>query len=154
MDSLGRVWCNIMNSTQFAWLYLIENGHANVERSYYGGYTAWDGKVSKYGWNDRPVGVDRKEIPKTRGRCLDEILKHGVDWNKTKAPESDSVSLFTDTFNDPEKKETLVGYLYLKDGSVQRWEADALKVSNVFEMMAAVSEAPAKFVEFFGEKVK
>ena len=134
-----------MNSKQFAWSYLIKNGFAGVVHSFYGGYEAIDGEMfAKY---NRKWDWQLKALPEYR-KMVKEI---GVDWDKTKAPESDTVSLFTDTFHDPEQVEKLVGVLVLKNGRKINWVADALEVTNVFDMMEAVANAAADFEEIFGE---
>jgi hypothetical protein len=42
--------------------------------------------------------------------------------------------------------------LVLNDGTKQTWCAEALEVSNVFEMMATVADAQARFEALFGEQ--
>lgn len=139
-----------MDAKQFAWIYIIENGIAGVKRSYYGGYDylvdttkyeranlcAWDGNM----------------ITAIRNDSLVHLQTVGVNWDKTRAPESSSYSAFTDTFHNPETRETLVGTLVLNDGTKQDWSADAIEITNVFEMMARVSEGEQNFEKIFGQK--
>jgi len=139
-----------MDAKQFAWLYLVEHGHAGVTHSYYGG---WD--LSQEATKRFP-NVNKWSAPalhKIRDVYVADIKKFGVDWAKTSAPDSDLVSEFNGTFAEEQlRREILVGKLVLKDGSFQRWTADKLDVDNVFEMMASVSEAPKKFKKLFGSK--
>ena len=136
-----------MDSKQFAWLYLIENGHAGQTPSYYGGFDVTDARLKKKYKN----GISYAETVKLNEMYIKEIRKMGVDWSHTDAPRSALHSRFTDTFHDPEEKEYLEGTLVLKNGEKQSWSAEALGVTNVFDMMAAVSEAPAKFEAIFGK---
>lgn len=131
-----------MNSKQFAWQYLIENGSAGVTSSYYGGYDLVD-KRMKYldtGWDYRPIKV----------HYLKEIKDLGVDWNKTRAPVSELMSQFRGTFNDSSETEYLVGTLILTNGEKQSWIAESIKITNVFGMMAELGKSKERFKEIFG----
>lgn len=140
----------MMNATQFAWLYLIENGNAGLEKSYYGGYGAADERMRKA---FSELGWDEQYKNPFRDQYLAEIKQHGVNWTETKAPESDMVSEFQGTFCDSTQKEMITGTLKLYGGIEQTWQADALEIKNVFEMMEQVYLAPTKFYEIFGETV-
>jgi len=133
-----------MNSKQFAWLYLIENGIAAVEHSYYGGYELVDKRMTGiFKRFDHNSEIEVKQI------YLKEIKEIGVDWNKTSAPESDMVAQFAGTFSEADENEYLSGKLILNDGKKQTWVAEKLEVSNVFEMMASVHEATARYNNLF-----
>lgn len=134
-----------MNASKFAWIYIIEHGVTGVTHSYYGGY-------------DEPCGtcrggkyVDESEVQKRVIEAKLKILSIGVDWDQTASPIASDYSSFEGTFNDSSTTETLVGTLILKDGTRQEWTADAIEVTNVFEMMANVHQADAKFKTLFGE---
>lgn len=135
-----------MNSKQFAWLYLIENGTAGVEHSYYGGYTLVDQRMD--GIFKR---FDHRSYEAVKQIYLKELKEIGVDWDKTSAPESNMVSQFAGTFSEADENEYLSGTLILNNGEKQTWIAEAIEVSNVFDMMAAVSEGQSKFTEMFGD---
>lgn len=136
-----------MNSKQFAWLYLVQNGKAGIGRAYYGGYDTidenWENMFGSY-WSIESHNKAYKYY-------ATQMKSIGVDWDKTEAPKSDSISTFNGTFADSTKAEILTGVLVLKDGTEQHWEADAIEITNVFDMMAAVSEATEKFNTLFGE---
>lgn len=134
-----------MNSKQFAWLYLIENGVAGHSHSYYGGYDLVDKRLasvlksSNYG-NLEPAAEFYKK----------EIKTYGVNWNKTASPDTETVSEFNGTFaEDSRYIEKLTGTLVLNNGTKQSWIADALEVTNVFDMMAQVDNANNRFKEIF-----
>lgn len=138
-----------MNSTQFAWLYLIEHGRGGASHNYYGGYN-YDPKLTKSipdfsEW-------DVKKVEQLQSMLRDKIKQIGVDWKKTVEPSSDLVSEFNGTFADSSHTEILTGTLVLRNGERINWLAKALEVTNVFEMMAQVSESPAKYESVFGEK--
>jgi len=134
-----------MKSKQFALIYLIENGVAGVKPSYYGGYVpVGQPKVDKCDCSGKWITV-RREL------YLHNIKTIGVNWDKTKAPENGDYSIFVGTECDSESRENLTGTLYLNDGTKQEWTADAIEVTNVFDMMERVSEATAIFNEIFGE---
>ena len=119
-----------MNSKQFAWIYMIDNGFAGVRPSFYGGYDPEEGILEKY-----DVGNTWYRDRDLREAMRREIKEKGVDWEKTEAPRSTFVSQFTDTFHDPEQKEYIRGTLVLKDGTKQNWISDPIEVTNVFDMM-------------------
>ena len=62
------------------------------------------------------------------------------------------VSKFTDTFHEPDRKEVLTGELVLNNGLRQTWTADAVEVTNVFEMMAQVHSGALRYAELFGSE--
>lgn len=129
-----------MDAKQFAWMYLISNGRANVEPSFYGGTDVVDSNVS--GKKDK-TGYYRFTYEEA---FLDQIKSVGVDWDKTKAPKGKMYSEFTDTFHKPNEVEYLVGILSLKDGAEQFWMAKPL-ISNVFEQMTNIDVFKSKFKE-------
>lgn len=136
-----------LTAIQFAWIYLVKNGYAGVKQGYYGGWETYDDDS----WS-RGKWVDYKKLDELKLHAWQEILDFGVDWVATKAPRSDLVSTFEGTLADPSNKETLVGTLVLKNGCKQHWVADALEVTNVFEMMANAHNAVDDFKEYFGDK--
>jgi hypothetical protein len=133
----------MMNSKQFAWLYLVSNGMAGARHSYYGGYEQVDKSLPPLSWD--------KGLEQYKKIYLAQIKAHGVNWTKTKAPETGTHSIFNGTFADSGEEEHLEGVLVLNNGTKQNWIAEALEVKNVFDMMAAVHEAPEKFKQLFGE---
>lgn len=135
-----------MNSAQFAWLYLIQNGMAGVEPAYYGGYDIVDKRLT-------PEKKDYGDYGKFNSKYLHEIKTYGVNWAKTNSPRSDMVSQFEGTFCDSSEKEYLFGELVLNNGTKQSWCGESIEVTNVFDMMAEVHNAPDAFKEIFGEGV-
>jgi len=134
-----------MNSKQFAWLYLIENGVAGCRPSYYGGHELSDKRMSSV-YRD----FDCTSLEAIKQIYLKELKEIGVDWDKTDAPDSNMVSQFAGTFSEADKNEMLSGKIVLKNGETQTWIGDNIKVTNVFDMMASVSEGHIKFGEIFG----
>lgn len=143
-----------MDAKKFAWLYLVKNGVVGRTPSYYGGYD-YDRDLQ----NDQRFadcfgghGVNHNIYKKIDSVMNSDIQIHGVDWDATKSPQSDYTSQFEGTFCDPGRKEIIKGVLVLKNGSKQKWIADAIEVTNVFDMMARVHEASADFTTYFGDK--
>lgn len=134
-----------MDAKKFAWVYLIENGEAGIEQSYYGGTTLKDTRVSHLYSNSWTVDH------RIRSQYLEEIKTIGVDWRRTAEPQNNEISLFTDTFHDPERKEVIEGTIVLNNGLTQSRLADKLEISSVFEIMASVSEFTNKYKLLFGE---
>jgi hypothetical protein len=134
-----------MDAKQFAWLYLIEHGYAGMREGTYGRNLVCPRVKAKFP-NDWMGWDFYKEAEQF---YLEEIRTIGVDWDKTVAPRSDLVSVFNGTFCDAGEKETLVGTLVLKNGDEQMWVADAIEVTNVFEMMAFVDQAKDRFKKLF-----
>jgi hypothetical protein len=139
-----------MNAKQFAWIYLIENGKAGCEPSYYGGWNILDDfddmKYKKLSpWDGSLFKAIRED-------SLAALRKIGVDWDKTKSPTSSLYSEFNGTFADSSSCEYLKGTLVLLDGSEQHWIAESIEVSNVFEMMEQVSQGADKFEKIFRTK--
>lgn len=130
-----------MDAKQFAWMYLINEGRANVEPSYYGGYEAIDKNVPS---------VKKDYVNSFNDTFLKMIKNVGINWDKTRSPAANTFSLFSDTFHDPDEKEFLVGKLVLKDGYVQNWVGEP-PVSSIFEMMANIDRYKADFKTLCGE---
>ena len=138
-----------MNAKQFAWLYLVENGVAGCKHNYYGGWDFMPGVIQRYRpRKGRYSSIDQVDL---KAKMLAEAREVGVDWKRTADVQSDSVSEFTDTFHDPSTREILCGTLVLLDGTQQSWVADAVEVTNVFEMMAQVHAASERFEKVFGK---
>lgn len=137
-----------MDAKQFAWVYLIENGLAAVEPSYYGGHEFVD-DVSSVVKNPRNYSsIDTKAI---RDLYLQNIKHFGVDWDKTYAPLGTLYRLFEGTFCESSELEYLTGTLVLKNGSEQFWCSEAIDVQNVFEILARIDSSKALYTEIFGE---
>lgn len=130
-----------MDAKQFAWLYLIENGYAGVEPSYYGGWDLINSNSASVYSIDKMFSLKEEFLKKIR-----EV---GVNWDKTLEPESDSVCTFQGTFCDSKQKEYLTGKLVLKNGESVVWYADAIEITNVFQMMAEVDVATHRAMELF-----
>ena len=136
-----------MNSKQFAWLYLVENGVSGLTRSYYGGFeSSKDPEIHtldqyKFDFMDKVKEINFKKIKRAGG----------VNWDRTQAPDSGWRSEFQGTFADSLRVETLEGTLVLKNGQTMEWEGDNIEVRNVFDMMAEVDAAKERFAEIFGE---
>jgi hypothetical protein len=139
-----------MDAKQFAWMYMIENGVAGHEHGFYGGWDILPDVLEQYKFKkDKYNRVGIEEVARV---FREEILDVGVDWHRTADVQSETTHQFTDTFHDPETREILTGELVLLDGTVQHWMSDPIEVANVFEMMAQVSGAAAKFQEIFGRQ--
>ena len=134
-----------MDSKQFAWLYLIEHGIAGCKHSYYGGYEIVDKRANLI---PEASEWDNTAIKKF---YLHELKHIGVNWDKLDSPKSDKIRKFNSTFADNSIKEILSGTIVLNNGSTQTWVADPLEVSNVFDMMATVSDCEARFKLLFME---
>lgn len=140
-----------MESKQFAWVYLIENGVGGLDKSYYGGYEFFDEELEKeFG----RVWIDAEIYNKIRQKYFDKFRSVGVDWKKTKAPESTFVSEFAGTFCDPSSVEYLVGDLVLLDGTTQHWMGRDVPVTNVFDLMASIDKQKELFKKYFTFKLE
>jgi hypothetical protein len=101
---------------------MIQEGKlTNGKWSYYGG--SWDDGFN-YDWRKAEAAAKK---------FRDKVKEVGVDWDKTDMPESDTNSAFTDTFHDSEKVETLLGTVWLKDGS---------------KYMVGVKHAEMRFIQY------
>lgn len=90
---------------RFVWAHMIERGHLTTGRwSYYGG--DWE----------YPPDNNYRQIDANEKKFREDVKKIGVDWEKTKEPESSIESAFTDTFHDADSVETLLGTIVLKNG--------------------------------------
>jgi len=95
------------NTLKFVWAHMIERGKLTTgEWSYYGG--DWESSPSTWKW---------EEVDAANKAFKEKVKSVGVDWDKTKEPESSMESAFTDTFHDSDTVETLLGTIVLKDGS-------------------------------------
>lgn len=103
------------SAKHLAWAYLIKHGYVCKEWNYYGG---------------------RYELD--RGRtvaCINEMLKVGIDWDKTIEPKDDRESEFMDTFSEPMHVDVMYGTLVLQNGSKYNWGCKFNKPTNVFEVV-------------------
>lgn len=120
---------------------MLEAGIANKTPSYYGGYDAVD----------KTAQGEKNIYSYTYNTSFMRMIKEvGIDWDKTNAPVSESFSMFTDTFHEPERKEYLIGALVLKNGYMQHWCAEP-QVTNVFDAMANIEKYQTMFAELCGE---
>lgn len=136
-----------MNSKQFAWLYLFENGLIGVQKSYYGGY---DPLIED--WNERFGDIyNMTSYERAKEFAFTQIKEWGIDWKKTLPPKSDIIYEFAGTFAESKETEFLSGTLILKNGEKQQWLAESLAVTNVFDMMAQIHKAEARYYQITGE---
>lgn len=141
----------MLDSKKFAWLYLVKNGVAGRKPEYYGGHRYTPEALKKYPKAKSWYGIEEQDIVQVGySKDLKEI---GVNWEKTSAPTSESRSQFNGTFADTTYEEYLEGELILLNGEKQIWCAEALEISNVFDMMAETVNAPNEFIEIFGDLV-
>lgn len=134
-----------MDSKQFAWFYLIKNGQANQRPAYYGGYETID----------ESIGVDVSNTKyglfcqKHDDTCIALIRKHGIDWDRTQAPDSELVHRFAGTFCDSEMVEYMVGDLVLKNGQKITYYGES-PTGNVFSMFENIESTILEAKEMFG----
>lgn len=95
-----------MNATKIMWAFLLNYGHAGTP-SFYGG---WEGD------EDAPT--------------YDEMIRIGIDWKKTREPESDKYSSFQGTFCEASYEEMLTGKLHLKNGKNYIWSSTNCSLSD------------------------
>lgn len=96
-----------MDYKKVIWAYMIKNGHrTNGLWSYYGGDWEHELDASDY----RVVAAGEKDM-------RSKIKYIGVDWTKTRDPVGSVEAEFTDTFHDSNRVQTLLGTIYLKDGT-------------------------------------
>lgn len=135
-----------LTAKQFAWTYLILNGQAGVKPGYFGGTELANPRVEHLYGRQSLDGEDRK----IRQHFLKEIRSSGVNWERTKEPFSNQISVFSDTNSPCDIKEVLVGELVLNNGLCQTWSSEPLCTSNAFELMAEVDRLKSQFVDIFG----
>ena len=140
---------SIMDAKQFGWLYMVQHGQAGCQPHFYGGWRAVPDVVERY-QPSKGYYAGSIDYADLRKKMLAEIRQVGVDWHRTADVQSASVSEFSDTFHDPDKREILRGTLVLLDGTRQEWASDAVKVTNVFDMMAQIHGAASQFEAVFG----
>lgn len=133
-----------MDAKQFAWVYLLENGIAGFERSYYGGLELIDKRLTPM---VKHTFLDMDDLDASKDFYLKEIKEYGINWDKTVAPISNMISEFVDSFSDAKETEYLKGTLVLANGAKQYWTAEKLEISNIFDMMASIDEFKEKAVK-------
>lgn len=95
------------NALKFVWAYVLENGTiTNGSWNYYG--SGWE-NPPKLGW---------REIQAEMENLRAKVKKVGIDWGQTIFPDSGIESGFNDTYSPSSRVPTLLGVLYLNDGSV------------------------------------
>lgn len=130
-------------SLKIVWAYMLENGKLT------------DGTWSYYGgdWNSVSSGWDWGESEKLRKDFLAKVKDVGVDWDKTKHPESDMNSAFTDTFHDSDDVETLLGTIVLKDGTeyIVGVKNTDIRFGDYIKLIKQMTEDKKRVSDIFGE---
>lgn len=107
------------------------------EPSFYGGVNHFDEK--QYLHFCEKYFIKPNDIfyysPYTEESILKQILLIGIDYDQTEAFESEEVSIFTDTFHDPEHEDIVKGTLVLKDGQRINMFARCKIDEEVFQKM-------------------
>jgi hypothetical protein len=98
-----------LDTKKFVWAYLVKNGvETDGEWNYYGGGFRLANQKLEYGY---------VKYQERQNQIQAHIKSVGVDWDKTRMPESDVHYSFEGTFCDSSRSETLFGVLVLKDGT-------------------------------------
>ena len=84
---------------------------------------------------------DWEKSKKFKEDLIEKIKSVGIDWDRTRSPESGIESCFEGTFADSSEVETLLGTLYLKDGTEYM-----IGVSNAEKRFGAYVETLAAFM--------
>ena len=130
-------------SLKIVWAYMLEKGKlTNGRWSFHGG--DWEGVGSSW---DCLVDKEANE------KFLAKVKKVGVNWFQTVLPLFEIRSEFTDTFNDPEDKNTLLGTIYLNDGGIFTiGVGDASKhIVHYIDMMDTLDKDRQRVNDIFGE---
>lgn len=94
------------DSLKFVWAYMLESGCIT------------DGNWNYYGSSfSAPPHMGWRDIQAAMEEVREKVKKVGVDWTKTVTPETGEESGFNDTYSPSSRVPTLLGILYLKDGS-------------------------------------
>lgn len=116
-----------LETLKFVWAYVIENGQlTNGEWSYYGS-----------GWNR--IEGDYRIVDKLNTEFKECVRTVGIDWEKTKHPEAEHNYTFDGTDNPSSEVESLLGTVYLKNGS---------------HYLVGVNNADARFVSYVDTLLK
>lgn len=130
-------------SLKIVWAYMLENGKLTTGQwSYYGG--DWEGISSNWDW------CKDEEANK---KFLAKVKTVGVDWDRTKHPDSEMNSAFTDTFHDSDDVETLLGTMFLKDGSeyIVGVKNTDIRMGDYIKMVKQMIEDKKRVSDIFGE---
>jgi len=128
-------------SLKFVWAYMIENG------------VLTDGNWSYYGGHYEYLHNDWRKSDAAMKKLREDVKKYGVDWEKTIQPQTFSERAFTDTFHDSDDVETLLGTVYLKDGSnylIGCNDSD-LKFSQYVKILAELAQDRQRVKDILGE---
>lgn len=120
---------------KFVWAYLILHGTpTSGEWSYYGG--SWERIGNKYlGWD---------EMQKEKAELQAKVLKVGIDWSKTTAPEVSTESVFEGTFCSGGYAQATVGDLVLLNG-------ETIKLGSTENEAAVLAETARQMIAKPGE---
>lgn len=130
-------------SLKIVWAYMLENGKlTNGQWSFYSG--DWEGISTNWNWAE-----DKKMFK----NFLAKVKAVGVDWEQTACPFFEIRSEFTDSFNEPEDKNTLLGTIHLNDGSIFTiGVGDASKhIVHYVDMMDTLDKDRQRVRDIFGE---
>ena len=116
-----------LKAKHFAWVYLLKEGGVG-EWSFYGSSWDFDKQLTNLAYRD--------------------ILAHGIDWNKTKAPTDSYESSFIGTdCEETDKHQTMEGVLVTGNGVKYKFGC-TFESGNIFKVMESVIEFDS--VEVFG----
>lgn len=119
-----------LKAKHFAWIYLIKEGSVG-DWSYYGGGFCDDKQLTDLAYHD--------------------ILDHGIDWSKTKAPTDSYESTFEGTDQPSGNINTMGGKLFTGNGNSYTFKC-AAEYENIFEVMENISGVES-LEQFVSEKL-
>lgn len=137
---------NKIDYLKFIWAYMIEEGRLTTGQweYYLGNWIPSDGMYFSSSAKDK-VNYDS---------LVTDIQTIGIDWEKTKPPISSMQSAFTDSFNPSAECETLLGELYLNDGSMHKIGVNNAekRFSEYVKALSHMMEDEARILSVLGQK--
>lgn len=120
-----------LKAKHFAWINLLKTGGVGTW-SFHGGGFSFDKQLTDLAHHD--------------------IMDHGVDWSKTKAPTDSYEDAFAGTFADShDQTQTMKGTLYTKNGV--RYDFDCrFDPENIFRVMEEI-QGIESVEQFISEKL-
>jgi hypothetical protein len=102
----------MIDALKFIWAYMLEEGRITTGKwCYYAGQF-------DYTPDDEIAMTDAfKYTSKFKDMLLEDVKKIGINWGLTKEPKGSIEYEFNGTYDEASKVETLLGTLYLNDGS-------------------------------------
>ncbi len=129
---------------KYIWAYMIAEGQrTNGDFSHYGGH--WESDDDYY---------DTVARETNKNNIITQLNEHGVDWFQTGVPIFETRSEFVGTDESPDRIDTLLGTLVLKNGTKHTIGIEDAKEHYVDAIQAFLNNKKVKDIDYVNQIFK